>query len=333
MRCPACDSAESALLYRDAKDYFFGVTGGWRYDRCTSCGSVFLRLRPTSASIARAYATYYTHLNAEEPDESSLRKHLLAAGSRAYLARTHGVPSSGSTAALWWLPHLVPGMASHLDWLTRVGAPPFKGARLLDLGCGNGGFVKLADLMGWSGVGLDSDPKAVAAAVAEGVDARVGRIEDLEADLRFDAITLSHVIEHVHDPVAVLRKCRARLVADGLLWIETPNAVSDGHRRFGRYWRGLEAPRHLCIFSPKGLASVLERAGFSNLSHCQASLQRAEIFRQSLSAQRADSPAAVLERRTPQKTLLRLHEVLNKRNVAWREFITVSARPRASEVR
>jgi hypothetical protein len=47
----------------------------------------------------------------------------------------------------------------------------------------------------------------------------------------------------------------------GLVTLLTPNAVSRMHARFGRHWRGLEAPRHLRIFTPPSLAAVVSRSG------------------------------------------------------------------------
>jgi hypothetical protein len=73
---------------------------------------------------------------------------------------------------------------------------------------------------------------------------------------------MSHVIEHVTDPVATLEKCKGLLRQGGRLTVTTPNARSLGHAKFGRNWRGLEPPRHLQIFSPRTLAGCAEQAGF-----------------------------------------------------------------------
>jgi SAM-dependent methyltransferase len=77
----------------------------------------------------------------------------------------------------------------------------------------------------------------------------------------FDVITLSHVIEHVPDPVATLKDCASRLRKGGRLIVATPNIKSWGHRYFGEKWVGLDPPRHLMLFSPRNLAQCAERAG------------------------------------------------------------------------
>ena len=76
-------------------------------------------------------------------------------------------------------------------------------------------------------------------------------------------ITLSHVIEHLHDPIAVLRRLHAALRPGGRIWLQTPNIDSRGAERFGVAWRGLEAPRHLVMFNAASLSSALTRAGFA----------------------------------------------------------------------
>lgn len=79
---------------------------------------------------------------------------------------------------------------------------------------------------------------------------------------RFDVITLNHVIEHVSDPIELLRSCYRLLKLGGQLWLQTPNIDSLGSRRYGRHWRGLEPPRHLVLFDPVSLRSALHQAGF-----------------------------------------------------------------------
>ncbi|MCK5664178.1 MAG: methyltransferase domain-containing protein, partial [Thiotrichaceae bacterium] len=71
----------------------------------------------------------------------------------------------------------------------------------------------------------------------KGLDVRMGGVEVLDPSVeKFDVITLSHVIEHVHQPVEVLKYCYSLLKPDGFLWLETPNIESEGYRLFGANW-------------------------------------------------------------------------------------------------
>jgi SAM-dependent methyltransferase len=80
-------------------------------------------------------------------------------------------------------------------------------------------------------------------------------------DNSFDAATLSHVIEHVPDPVALLREIGRILKPGGRLVVTTPNSKSLGHGWFQRYWIGLDPPRHLNIFTLSALRECANRAG------------------------------------------------------------------------
>src|SRR5438046_10364281 len=69
----------------------------------------------------------------------------------------------------------------------------------------------------------------------------------------FDVVTAFHVLEHVPDPVAVVRHMLEWLAAEGLVIVEVPNAGGLGARLFGRAAAGLELPRHLSPLTPETL--------------------------------------------------------------------------------
>jgi 2-polyprenyl-3-methyl-5-hydroxy-6-metoxy-1,4-benzoquinol methylase len=118
--------------------------------------------------------------------------------------------------------------------------------------------------LGWSVTGVDPDPKAVEAGRSRGLEVFAGTISDVPSGKRYDAITLNHVIEHVQDPVGLLLECGRRLRPEnGKIIITTPNLDSLGHRWFKGYWRGLEVPRHLLLFSQAALTNCVARSGLS----------------------------------------------------------------------
>jgi SAM-dependent methyltransferase len=133
--------------------------------------------------------------------------------------------------------------------------------------------------LGWVGSGLDTDAQAIAQARAAGLTAEVGSLPGANLPPKsFDAITLSHTIEHVHDPLATLRSCRELLKPAGRLWIATPNLAGHGHRVFKGYWRGLEPPRHLVLFTYEVLESALREAGFSHVRRKAPQMQTRALF-------------------------------------------------------
>jgi 2-polyprenyl-3-methyl-5-hydroxy-6-metoxy-1,4-benzoquinol methylase len=136
--------------------------------------------------------------------------------------------------------------------------------RLIDVGCGNGLLLRLAQQLGWRATGLEIDPAAVKVAQSRGLDVLEGsyeRLEEFHGSL--DAIICSHVLEHVHDPQDMLLRLAGALKSGGTLLLSLPNATSLLREKFGNDWRGLEAPRHLTIPSMRQLQAHLQQLGFT----------------------------------------------------------------------
>ncbi|TNE50389.1 MAG: class I SAM-dependent methyltransferase [Sphingomonadales bacterium] len=140
--------------------------------------------------------------------------------------------------------------------------------------------------IGCESVGVEADPEAAKIAEARGF--MVLAPDDVAAmgwRQRFDLITLNHVIEHLAQPVGLLRQCREWLAPGGSIFLEVPNAEARGLTTFGRFWRGLEAPRHFGIPSEKGLRLALEQAGFGPPTMIQRTFAAQGMDMQSARAQ------------------------------------------------
>lgn len=286
--CPVCGGS-GELLYSEVKDYFYKTGGeGWRLFRCTSCRSVYLNPRPTPDTIHKAYSSYATHQRAERLPPEKLHglrwvQRVLANGYKNAVFGTNYRPSSalGRLAAKF-----LPAKRALMDREFRH--LPKGSGRVLDIGFGDGSFLLKAQDMGWSAVGIDVDPCVVEEARNVGLDAYLGHPSDLPKSVgQFDAITMNHVIEHVHQPTDVLAQCYELLKPGGMLWIETPNIDSSGHKYFRKFWRGLEVPRHLVIFNVDSLREALANAGFVGISHLPQTL--IDLWPLSESARRSHS--------------------------------------------
>lgn len=265
--CPVCGGQQRSLLHQNLKDHLFGATGIWTLYRCTACSSAYLDPRPTPDSIGRAYAQYYTHVGSDAP--TNFLKQLSRRARNGYLNRNWGSQLEPASPWLGKIVAAVPSLRAKADHeLMRSFPKSEKGQSLLDVGCGSGQFLEFMKAAGWNVSGIDIDEKAVVSARRRGLDVTVGGLE-LYADRQeiFDAITLSHVIEHVYDPLSILQDCYRLLKKGGRLWIETPNLDSQGHVEFGRYWRGLEPPRHLVIFTTNSLRTLIEKIGFRDVKN------------------------------------------------------------------
>ena len=268
-QCPACSGTKCHPLHCDLQDWTFNaVSGNWSLTQCEHCGAAYLDPRPTVASIGRAYVSYYTHTQSfgsiEYTSLSMLRRfrRRLVNGYAVWRFRLNvNEPSSvlGLVAAF-----LLPAYRKQIDHRFRnLPKRSDKEHLLLDVGCGDGGFLALSASCGWNVLGIDSDAEAIKQVKKRGLNALYGTLELFDGRQNvFDCITMNHVIEHLHDPEAALRICLRLLKPGGRIWLETPNIDSYSHLRFGRFWRGLEAPRHLVIFSDKSLRQILTKVGF-----------------------------------------------------------------------
>jgi 2-polyprenyl-3-methyl-5-hydroxy-6-metoxy-1,4-benzoquinol methylase len=266
--CPVCGGERREILHSALVDRLYTAPGTWELYRCSGCGAAYLDPRPTSESIATAYEAYYTHEPTPQPaPETSAVRQLRKALRNGYLNARYGYGLRPATRLGRLVVPLLPGQRAAADRHVRRLERPRTDARVLDVGCGSGEFLLEMRAAGWDAQGLETDARAVARAREHGLDVREGALEDgVYPPSSFDAVTLSHVLEHLPDPVGTLRTCRRILRDDGVLWLATPNLASEGHARYGRAWRGLEPPRHLVLFTPSALVRAVEQAGFHVVS-------------------------------------------------------------------
>lgn len=244
--CYMC-SKEGEILYRNLVDRVFGAPGEWTFKKCTDadCGLVWLDPRPKINEIGKAYQNYYTHGHTNHAQQTRLAK-TVRSFLHALSISLLGLRSKRRRYKCMYLNKITPG-------------------RLLEVGCGNGKRLARMRDLGWDVTGQEIDPMASEYVREEkGIPVHLGPLETMDTPGEFDVVILSHVIEHVHDPVALLRMCHRLLKKNGLLVLLTPNVLSYGHRRFGADWRGLESPRHIHLFTCKTLVRLAQKSGFSN---------------------------------------------------------------------
>ncbi len=143
--------------------------------------------------------------------------------------------------------------------------PVAAGARVLDVGCGGGRYLRALREAGYAVSGTDVDFGLAARLHEElGLDVHAGALPDVDLPAgSFDAITLWWVLEHTHDPVATLRAAHRLLRPGGWIVVSVQNFASLGRLLFGRFWHHLDVPGHLYQFEPATLRAALELAGFA----------------------------------------------------------------------
>ena len=269
--CPKCYLCgnEGKLLYKSLKDSLFGAPGEWNLKKCTNpeCALVWLDPVPYPEEINKAYNSYYTH---EYPIQNSQGRRIAAKCSsyiKFFLAHISGFRPKERALENMYLDNITPG-------------------KLLDIGCGSGNFLAKMREQGWNVEGVDFDPKAIKVAKEKHkLNVHQGTIQSINYPSdSFDAITMSHVIEHVHDPISLIEECYRLLKQDGYLVMVTPNIESWGHLNFTSHWRGLEPPRHLFLFSCNTLGKCATAGGFKNVNSFTTAAYSLGIFIESINA-------------------------------------------------
>jgi len=334
--CPICKGGSGRDLWHgEMTDRVFGIApGAWSLYRCRDCGSGWLDPRPDAASLPQAYAGYFTHGEIRERvivRRRGIVRRWLHDALNDYMNHRYGTRRVPASAYGHWLTWLLPPLRAAVDATCRhLPRAPAGGGLLLDVGCGNGAFLRLAREMGWNVTGLDFDPEAVEQARNAGFEAIVGGVEALDtvAD-RYDVITLSHVIEHVGDPNDTLACLYRLLKPGGMLWLETPNLGSLGHQLYGRDWRGLEPPRHLVLCNAQSLRTTLSRTGFVDIRQRWNAMVSFEVLRASSAIRhgRVAANAGSNKKQLPREIMVEATEALLP---ARREFLTFTAKKACS---
>ena len=204
---------------------------------CSTCGVWYLDPRPAAEDFSQIYPDDYAAYEMEEQAEAA-RSIAFRAKSRLEAIKIR-------------------------EYERYAGALP---GQVLDVGCGDGSLLdgfRRAGVSAETLEGVDFHPAAIERARSKGYRILEGVIErvPLEPE-RYRLIVMNQLIEHVVEPVEVLRRLHTSLVPGGVVFLETPNTASLNARLAPRaYWGGYHYPRHLHLFSPETMRQALEQAG------------------------------------------------------------------------
>jgi SAM-dependent methyltransferase len=232
-QCPLCGSVDSQLVLTGRDEVIGHFVGAFQIRRCRDCPVMYTWPQPGEDELARAYSLPDLPWHDTEPLPQT--RHPI----RRWLARI-------AFGHLRWVPPLPPG------------------SRVLDLGCGSGGFLASLKGQAWELVGVDVSAGAVnQGRRLYGLDLRVGTLaEQRFPDGHFDCVFAWHVLEHLPRLWEVLAEIRRVIKPGGWLVAAVPNAAWWGRHLFGAHWRSWWLPYHLYHFTPEALSWVVTRAGF-----------------------------------------------------------------------
>lgn len=160
--------------------------------------------------------------------------------------------------------------------LLRMRTP---GPRLLDIGFGQGWIVQLARSYGFEAYGTESSPSLVKQLHPQFGD-RLHLVTPGNSELPwhgFDAVVISHVLEHLEDPVAFLGKIYKSMNPDGILYVAVPDIESLQFQLFGKRWEVVSPLAHFQYFSEATLSRGLRECLFTDLERIDHAHVREEF--------------------------------------------------------
>lgn len=217
-------------ICRNDKTILITVQNNYRFERCGSCGLVYMNPRPGAEALKSIYDTYHQRNGKDETDWEVMMKDNFREASEM-LARKF--PSGG---------------------------------RLLDIGCGYGHFLRIMEELHWRAEGIDPSWHTVDQALKAGRTVMHTTIDDaVIPESTYNAVTMFYVLEHVTDPLKTLRKVFSLLIPGGLVVMRIPHttplvrllSLLNIHNNL------YDAPFHLYDFSPSTITRLLDQSGFT----------------------------------------------------------------------
>lgn len=231
--CPLCNTQLPANPYITGRDYL--VSGkAFNIVSCENCSFLLTNPRPRPGEMHEYYQ------------------------SEAYISHTDNSRSFDD-----FLYHFVKGfMLKRKTGLLKKHTTANQ-SKILDFGCGTGGFLKAAVNAGFDAEGFE--PGEVAQRAARGKGLTI--LNDAAAlfkneTKKYDIITLWHVLEHIHGFPSMLLNFNTLLLDTGILVIAVPMAKSADAKHYKQHWAAYDVPRHLYHFTHKTLTSACKNAGF-----------------------------------------------------------------------
>jgi 2-polyprenyl-3-methyl-5-hydroxy-6-metoxy-1,4-benzoquinol methylase len=203
--------------------------------KCTSCNLIFTNPRPEEESIDKYYQSedYISHQNKGNNFTNIIYK---------------------------WVRNIT--IKNKIRWLNKYSEN--KGS-LLDIGCGTGYFLQAAKNAGWQTQGIE--PNNTAREIAKKQKIKVKKdLSNLKKEKKFSAISLYHVLEHIHQLRKTGKKIVDLLEDTGTIFIAVPNHRSFDAKKYGTYWAAYDVPRHLYHFNQETIAKFADEMGLKIIS-------------------------------------------------------------------
>lgn len=233
-KCPWCGS-NKAQINLWLKDEFL-TKKDFHICECLNCGLLYTMPRPSKEKIGAYYKSdeYYSHQENKKG----------------------------------FVPRLYEAIKKiNLKHKFRLASRDLPVGKLLDIGCGVGDFLHVAENKGWQCTGVEPSEEAREIA-RQRIKGDLLYSEDLEQlpDQSFDLITMWHVLEHVDDLKWQVAQLQRLIKPNGRIVIAVPNYRSYDGRFYNAYWAAYDVPRHLNHFNKTVLTKIFKTSGLSLVS-------------------------------------------------------------------
>jgi SAM-dependent methyltransferase len=224
--CFVCEDSNWTVIGEIDRYGFFYPTA-----LCGECGNVQQSQYYSDTILTDFYKNYYREIYGKpDPEEFFLKQRV------------------GRGQAIW-------------DFVTPVRTPQ----TVLEVGCGAGGILSVFRDKGCNVLGVDYDESYLEVARSKKIPVLQGSIEQIGSTHTFDLIILSHVLEHLVDPLKILGELRTLLTPAGILYIEVPSLEHVRNGGYGHDLLGYFQNAHVTHFTSETLRLLLGRAGFSRV--------------------------------------------------------------------
>ena len=247
--CIICESQKTSLI--EVLEMMFGTKHKFNYLLCQSCKSLTLQTAPNN--IEKYYSGNYYSFSNFNPSESIIMRHLKMHKHRHSL---------GHKNILGGILNILIGENSNYKAI-RFCEMINKNVSILDVGSGSGTLLKNLNMYGFKNLnGIDSYLKK---------DFTFGEVKLIKTDIsglckmnkKYDIVIMSHVLEHLKDPLESLSRVKGLLNKKGKIILRVPISSSKAFEIYKNNWFQIDAPRHFFIPSKKGLLYLTKKAGYN----------------------------------------------------------------------
>lgn len=237
VQCDLCGADDTRPLI-DLKSHDKSLNTVFHLVRCNSCGLAYINPQPTQSSLQAFYSRWFAGVNA------------------SVVNRFQQVEK---------------GVYEQMLSVIKTTTP--NGVKLLDWGCGVGGFLQFATAKGYDSLGVDYSDNAVRY-INESLGLKAQwRINPSFSNETFDIVTMLDVLEHVVNPLELLSELHRVLKRGGVIIMRVPNfnfgllqvSVTKIGIDAAAHSMQLNPPAHLYYFNPHTLSALLQKAGFRHV--------------------------------------------------------------------